>query len=153
MDITINDSSPDFLGDACQIPIRTAAVDIVFCTQVIEHVPHPEKMLREFRRVLKSTGLLILTGPMYWPLHEEPFDYFRFTKHGFAHLLKASGFSQWTIQEDGGDWTQIMLAINLKLISRWTAPLRCAVNFTGVLLDHFSKSNLSPANYTIWARS
>jgi len=51
---------------------------------------------------------------MYWPLHEEPFDFYRFTKYGFVHLLRESGFADWEIQEDGGDWTQIMLALNLK---------------------------------------
>jgi SAM-dependent methyltransferase len=152
MDRSIDDSSPDFLGDACQIPIRTGAVDIVFSAQVIEHVPKPHEMMKEFHRVLRPGGSLVLSGPMYWPLHEEPFDFYRFTRHGFAHLLRDSGFGQWKIQEDGGDWAQIMLAINLKLTSQWASPFRCVVNMAGMLLDSMNGATLSPANYTIWAR-
>jgi SAM-dependent methyltransferase len=152
MDRTREDSAPDFLGDACRIPVQTGVVDILFSTQVIEHVPKPDQMLREFNRVLKPGGSLILTGPMYWPLHEEPFDFYRFTKYGFVHLLRESGFADWEVQEDGGDWAQIMLALNLKLTSRLTIPLRCAVNFAGMALERISGAKQSPANYTIWAR-
>ncbi len=152
MDRSNEDSSPDFLGDACKIPVQTAAVDIVLSTQVIEHVPEPGEMLQEFHRVLKPGGSLILTGPMYWPLHEEPFDYYRFTKHGFTHLLKKAGFRSWNIFEDGGDWAQILLALNSRLTNRLAAPLRCVVNATGMILDKLDGSKLSPANYTIWAK-
>lgn len=152
MDFTTKDSSPDFVGDACRIPIRTGAVDIVLCTQVIEHVPEPSELLCELHRVLRPGGSLILTGPMYWPLHEEPYDFYRFTKYGFIHLLKKSGFSSWEILEDGGDWAQILLAVNLRLTSRLAAPIRCAVNVAGVVLNMLSTSKVSPANYTIWAR-
>lgn len=152
MDRTTEDSSPDVLGSACEIPIRTGAVDIVLCTQVIEHVPEPDKMLREFHRVLRPGGSLILTGPMYWPLHEEPLDFYRFTKYGFMHLLEKSGFTGYRILEDGGDWAQILLAVNLQLKSRLTVPIRCAVNALGVFLDTVIDSKSSPANYTIWAR-
>jgi len=152
MDRTAEDSRPDFLGDACRIPIQTGAVDIVFSTQVIEHVPKPDQMLREFNRVLKPGGFLVLTGPMYWPLHEEPFDFYRFTKYGFVHLLRESGFADWEIREDGGDWAQIVLALNLKLTSRFAIPLRCALNVAGMALERINGAKQSPANYTIWAR-
>ena len=152
MDRTRDDSSPDILGDACHIPVRSQAVDVLVSTQVIEHVAKPDQLLKEFYRVLKPGGSLVLSGPMYWPLHEEPYDFFRFTKHGFAHLLGDSGFERWIIEEDGGDWAQIMLAINLKLTSNLAIPLRCAVNVAGMVLDRLSKSKLSPANYTIWAQ-
>lgn len=152
MDRTTEDSSPNLLGSACRIPIRTGAVDIILCTQVIEHVPEPDEMLGEFHRVLRSGGSLILTGPMYWPLHEEPLDFYRFTKYGFVHLLKKAGFSHWEIVEDGGDWAQILLAVNLQLKSWLTAPIRCAINILGVILNTITTSKLSPANYTILAK-
>jgi hypothetical protein len=31
-------------------------------------------------------------------------------------------------------------------------PLRCIVNIAGLILDNWSESKLSPANYTIWAQ-
>jgi len=153
MDRSSADSSPDFLGDACRIPVRAGVVDIVFATQVIEHVPEPHQMLKEFKRVLKPGGILILSGPMFWPLHEEPYDFYRFTKHGFARLLGDAGFSRWKICEDGGDWAQIGLAVSLKLDSFVAIPLRCLVNVTGEILDYINRSDKCPSNYTVLAES
>ena len=147
------DSSPDFVGDALCLQIKDQSVDIVFATQVIEHVTKPDLMLRECKRVLRADGSLILSGPFYWPLHEEPYDFFRFTKYGFQHLVRDAGFSEWQIREDGGDWAQLMLSVSLRLNSRLLIPLICAVNITGAVLDGMRPSRRSPANYTVLARS
>jgi SAM-dependent methyltransferase len=152
LDHGTEDTSPDVVGDAMQLPIRSEAADIVFSTQVIEHVPNPGLMIRECYRVLKPGGYLILTGPFYWPLHEEPFDFHRFTKYGFAHYLSEAGFSEWEIKEDGGDWAQLFLSMSLRASPRWLAPLRVLINCAGVLLDSLQNAKLSPANYTILAR-
>ena len=50
-------------GDAQSLPIRSEVADAVVATAVIEHVPAPQAMLAECRRVLKSAGLLVLTTP------------------------------------------------------------------------------------------
>lgn len=151
MDRTTSDSSPDLVGDALNLPVRDQSVDIVFATQVIEHVPSPEVMIRECKRVLRPQGALILTGPFYWPLHEEPHDFFRFTKYGFIELLRKAGFSEWQVREDGGDWAQLMLTVNLRFRGRLMIPLICVVNFVGALLDKVSSSRKSPSNYTVMA--
>lgn len=135
------------------LPLQDQSVDIVFATQVIEHVTDPHRMVRECKRILRPDGYLILSGPFYWPLHEEPHDFFRFTKYGFEHLLKDAGFLEWQIREDGGDWAQLMLSISLRLERRWLIPFRCAVNLIGALLDALRPSTRSPANYTVLARA
>lgn len=152
LDCGTEDSSPDLIGDATQLPIGTGAVDIVFSTQVIEHVRNPGLMVKECSRVLKPGGSLILTGPFYWPLHEEPYDFHRFTKYGFAHYLEEAGFSEWEIEEDGGDWAQVCLSVSLRLNRRWLAPFRVLVNSAGAIMDSAFASRLSPSNYTILAR-
>jgi SAM-dependent methyltransferase len=153
MDCGIVDTSPDFIGDALYLPIKDQSVDIVFATQVIEHVTKPDLMVRECKRVLRPHGCLILSGPFYWPLHEEPYDFFRFTKYGFAQLLSDAGFSEWQIREDGGDWAQLMLSVSLRLNSRLLIPMMCAVNLIGAFLDAMTTSRKSPANYTLMARA
>ncbi|HCH59304.1 MAG: 3-demethylubiquinone-9 3-O-methyltransferase [Candidatus Amesbacteria bacterium GW2011_GWA2_47_11b] len=50
-------------GDLEKIPIPDAFFDKVECSEVIEHVIDPKKMLRELRRVLKPKGLLVITFP------------------------------------------------------------------------------------------
>ena len=151
MDHGTVDTSPDLVGDALRLPIRDQSVDIVFATQVIEHLTNPHDMVRECKRVLRPRGCLIVSGPFYWPLHEEPYDFFRFTKYGFAQLMKDAGFSEWQIREDGGDWAQMMLSVCLRL-NKWVFPLRCAVNLTGAFLESVNKSTRLPANYTVLAK-
>jgi SAM-dependent methyltransferase len=151
MDHGTVDTSPDLVGDALSLPIRDQSVDIVFATQVIEHVTNPHAMVRECKRVLRPNGFLILSAPFFWPLHEEPYDFFRFTKYGFAQLLKDAGFSDWQILEDGGDWAQLMLSVCLRL-NKWLFPLRCVVNVVGAVLDAVNRSTRLPANYTVLAK-
>jgi SAM-dependent methyltransferase len=152
VDYSDNDSSPDIIADAMNIPLESETADIVFSTQVIEHVPNPKEMVKECFRLLKPGGYLILTGPFYWPLHEEPYDFHRFTKYGFESMLSNSGFSFWEIRPDGGDWAQIFLSINLKMKSKLTIPFRIILNLFGSLLDEFDKAYGSPSNYTIIAK-
>jgi SAM-dependent methyltransferase len=144
-------SSPDFVGDALRLPVMDQSFDIVFATQVIEHVTNPHVMVRECKRILRPKGCLILSGPFFWPLHEEPYDFFRFTKYGFEQLVKDAGFLEWQILEDGGDWAQFMLSVSLRL-NKWLFPLRCAVNIAGALLDSTNWSTRLPANYTVLAK-
>lgn len=112
---TAEGADPDIMGNATDLPVESETVDIVFTTQVIEHVPEPQKMINECFRVLKPGGALVLTGPFYWPIHEEPYDYYRYTRYGLEYMLQKAGFATWEIRPDGGDWAQILLSINLKV--------------------------------------
>jgi ubiquinone/menaquinone biosynthesis C-methylase UbiE len=78
-------------ADAMRLPVRDASVDTVLCTEVIEHLPRPAECFAEFVRVLRPGGHLILTTPLFWHLHEEPRDYYRYTSHGLRYLMTANG--------------------------------------------------------------
>src|ERR1700693_1872204 len=131
MDHGIVDTWPDFVGDALCLSIRDQSVNIVFATQGIEHLTNPHVMVRECKRVLRPNGCLILSGSFFfWLLHEEPDDFFRFTKYGFEQWLKDAGFLEWQILKDRGDWARFVLSVCLRL-NKWLFPLRCAVNLTG----------------------
>lgn len=147
---TAEGADPDILGDATDLPVKSETVDIVFTTQVIEHVPEPQKMINECFRVLKPGGALVLTGPFYWPIHEEPYDYYRYTRYGLEYMLQKAGFTTWEIRPDGGDWAQILLSINLK-VPRVFFPIRILVNCLGLLAEKVSTSENIPANYTLKA--
>ena len=59
------------VGDVENMPFADASFNTVVCTEVLEHVPHPDDALREIRRVLRGGGTLIGSVParsMIWRL-------------------------------------------------------------------------------------
>ncbi|WP_395051077.1 class I SAM-dependent methyltransferase [Flavobacterium sp.] len=102
----------DVLCEANNIPLESMSFDTVLSTQVIEHVEDHQGLVNEAFRLLKPNGYFILSGPMYWNLHEEPYDFFRFTKHGFKYILEKAGFEVSEIVSNGGAWATLGQVIN-----------------------------------------
>jgi len=92
------------LGIGDHLPMESESVDTVLSTQVLEHVPDPARYVKEASRVLKRGGRLILTCPGAYMLHEEPRDYFRYTKYGLKYLIEACGLKIVRIDPAGGAW-------------------------------------------------
>jgi SAM-dependent methyltransferase len=105
----------DILCEATAIPEPDGAYDTVLCTQVLEHVDDPEKVMREAHRILEPNGYFILSIPFAWELHEEPYDFFRFSKYGIDAMISRNGFKAVTIKANGGKWAAIM-QLNLNAI-------------------------------------
>jgi ubiquinone/menaquinone biosynthesis C-methylase UbiE len=84
------------------LPFIDNSVDAILCTQVLEHVKYPEKVLQEFHRTLKVDGELFMTVPQGAGLHERPHDYFRFTSYALDFLFKKTGFNIVFIKPRGG---------------------------------------------------
>jgi SAM-dependent methyltransferase len=107
LDATVGDPEWDYSGiDLCAdlggIPLRSSSVDLVLNTQVLEHVENPGVVLREIRRVLKDGGSLLLTAPQGWPEHQQPNDFYRFTRFALSSLMKEAGFSESHVEPIGG---------------------------------------------------
>jgi len=94
----------DVLCAANNIPLESDFYDTIFSTQTIEHVEDHQGLVNEAFRLLKKDGYFILSGPMYWYLHEQPYDFFRFTKYGFREVLEKAGFILIDIKANGGMW-------------------------------------------------
>ena len=82
--------------------VETGRFDFVFCRNVLEHVKSPQKALTEIYRVLRESGTAIITVPHLGYLHNEPYDYWRFTKYSLREMAKDSGFEIVAIKELGG---------------------------------------------------
>lgn len=76
------------IGDAMSLGIADDTFDVVLCTEVLEHLPEPQRGVDEMFRVLRPGGTLLLTTRFLFPIHDAPHDYFRFTKYGLRYLLR-----------------------------------------------------------------
>jgi len=105
----------DVWASGLHLPFADGSFDVVLCTQVLEHVPRPWQLIQEVFRVLRIGGKLILTAPQTWGLHEEPCDYYRFTKYGLQYLLEGAGFEVRSIKARGG----VFRAMGQTLMNFW----------------------------------
>lgn len=48
------------VADAHKIPYKANTFDLVICTEVLEHIDHPETVLKEIKRVLKKNGIAVI---------------------------------------------------------------------------------------------
>lgn len=158
----------DIISPATDIPLPDNSKDTVFTTQVIEHVADHRKLLAEAYRILKPGGYLILSGPMAWEHHEEPYDFFRFTRYGFEYILKETGFNEIVITPNGGKWAMVGQLFHNSLRSScygkrslrarllkgiyFIFRLKWIINWFFVWLDNFDKDYSSTLNFVVTAR-
>lgn len=105
--IQSDQNSVDVICPATDLKFNNEQFDTVLCTQVLEHVFEHDKLMSEAFRVLRPGGHLILTVPFAWELHEEPYDFFRYTKHALKQLFEQTGFEIDYIKPNGGKWATI----------------------------------------------
>ena len=92
----------DVISLSDRLPFSDNQFDAVLCTQVLEHVPEPEALLRETCRVTRPGGRLFLTAPLGFGEHQQPYDYYRYTRFGLRYLLEKAGFTVKSIKPRGG---------------------------------------------------
>jgi SAM-dependent methyltransferase len=76
----------DVAADAALLPFHDAQFQRVECDAVLEHVPDPDRVMREIERVLQPGGYAHIVTPFCHPFHEYPKDYRRFTPDGLAAM-------------------------------------------------------------------
>lgn len=91
-DIASNQVADIRLEEDGRLPLHNNMADIVLSTQVLEHVPNPDLYISEAYRILKSSGLLILSTHGIWMYHPDPADYWRWTSAGLQKILEKAGF-------------------------------------------------------------
>lgn len=94
----------DLCGTAYEIPVEDESYDTILCSAVLEHLEEPGRAISEMRRVLKGNGIVILTAPLFWHLHEEPRDFYRYTKYGLKYLFEKAGFEIVELHSLSGFW-------------------------------------------------
>src|SRR2546425_2958604 len=109
---SLGPSRPDFLYDGNRLPFGDGSFDTVLSIQVLEHTPHPRRLVAEMARVLKKGGTLILAAPFSFRLHEEPHDYFRYSPHGLRELCSEAGLVIDHVEQVGSLWSLVGHKLN-----------------------------------------
>ncbi len=152
----------DIKSDICNIPVKNESFDYILCTQVLEHLEFPERAFKEFYRILKKGGKLILTAPLGFGEHQIPYDFFRYTKYGLKSLGERNNLELISLKPQGGVfinleyilWQSISIFIPFKdntIIRYFFFILLFAIKFiSGVFfcfLDIFDKNKFYTNNY------
>ena len=118
----------DFCGDAAALPLADESVDTILCTEVMEHVPNPEKTIAEFARVLRPGGTVITTAPFVYPIHDA-YDFFRYSPDGLAAIMKRHGLTVEEVKPLSGTAVTLATMVNLYwyeigfIWTKWLYPI------------------------------
>jgi SAM-dependent methyltransferase len=77
----------DIILSLHQINLPSESVGTVLILDTLEHVEFPRKAIEESYRILKPNGILVISSVMNFPIHDYPYDYWRFTPEAFKSLL------------------------------------------------------------------
>lgn len=107
LDLSVGDAQWDYsgldvIGDLALLPFRDGAFDAAINIVTLEHVTDPARVLCELSRTLSPGGGILLIAPMEWEEHQQPHDYFRFTRYGLQYLFERAGFTEISIRPVGG---------------------------------------------------
>jgi SAM-dependent methyltransferase len=84
------------------LDFNNSEFDTILLSDVLEHILYPHNLMKEIYRILRPNGCLIINVPFFYCLHEEPFDYFRYTKFALAEMAKKSGLTILELKTYGG---------------------------------------------------
>ncbi len=143
---------PDVYGDGQQLPLADESVDCVALLDVLEHIPDPERCLREAARALNVGGELMVHVPFAYPLHDEPFDFLRPTSHALRRWLAGAGLEPIELEAWGTPGETAALWANLALagtIAGLIARSRVFVLLLPMLLVVALTSNLAAALFSL----
>ncbi|MBT0653027.1 class I SAM-dependent methyltransferase [Geomobilimonas luticola] len=95
-------SNLDIVSDITAIPEPNASFDGIMCIEVLEHLSDPILAFREFSRLLKPDGQLIVTAPFCSLTHFAPYHFYTgFNRYFFEKHLNACGFRVDELVENG----------------------------------------------------
>ncbi|MBM3201746.1 MAG: methyltransferase domain-containing protein [Chlamydiae bacterium] len=109
----------DFVSDVTNIPVEDDFFDVVICTEVLEHVPHPDQVLYEISRILKKGGCVFLSAPFACGLHQEPYHFYTgFTPYWYQKFLPEAGMKITKITPNNG-FFKYLAQENTRFLGLW----------------------------------
>lgn len=142
----------DACVDATSMPFADGAVDSLACLSVVEHIYDIQAAFAEFRRVLRPGGLLVLTVPFAFPIHDRQ-DFWRPTDQSLDLLLR-DGFEPIEITHLGGKISTIVSGLQRPLgkYSKRYLPLKVFGLGFAAAVGRFDQPDGSPLGWGVVAQ-
>jgi SAM-dependent methyltransferase len=101
----------DITGSAEALPVEDASFDVVLCTQVLEHVDDPARVVAELRRVTAPGGRVLASTHGVMLYHPNPQDLWRWTHTGLDRLFRNGGWDDVTVRPGAGSAEALALLL------------------------------------------
>ena len=91
----IDSKNVDVVGDAHNLSeyFKPNSFDVIVSSSVFEHLHSPWKVVIEMNKVLKRNGLVFISTHQSVGIHDQPWDYFRFSEYSWRSLFnEKTGF-------------------------------------------------------------
>lgn len=84
------------------LPLPNESFDTILITDVLEHIYNPHILWSEMSRILKPNGKILMGIPFLFNLHEEPYDYFRYSEFAIKMFCDKNSLQILSIVSIGG---------------------------------------------------
>jgi hypothetical protein len=103
LDLTDPNFCKNYLGDK---------VNLVCIFEVLEHTKDPSLAIKNIYNLIEKGSVVLLSTPFIFNIHDEPNDFYRFTKYGLKEIFKE--FSEVEIKEKNG-WLESIFVIIMRI--------------------------------------
>ncbi|MGA1868154.1 MAG: class I SAM-dependent methyltransferase [bacterium] len=143
-------SALDIICDITNIHEPDESFDAIMCIEVLEHLPEPIKAIKEFSRLLKPDGLLIITSPFCSLSHFSPYHFYSgFNRYFYETHLTTYGFQILELEANGNFFEYMGQELRrIKSVSEKNAQdtphliERCAIRIVLKMLERFSNKDI-----------
>lgn len=84
------------------IPVSDNSFNTIILSDVLEHIEKPSLLLTEAYRLLDTNGVILINVPFLYWIHEQPYDFYRYTEFGLKKLIENAGFKIEVFEVVGG---------------------------------------------------
>ena len=120
----------DYVSNVWEIDEKPKSFDVILCTEVLEHVPYPNETIKEFSRLLRLGGILLLTAPFFCVPHMQPYFYYTgFSEEYHHHIIIENGFEIVSIASNGNAFDVLAWETNRSSQFVNNMPLRHIYSF------------------------
>ena len=161
IDVDVN-REPDQVIDVCdldQLKDLTFTPQLICMFEVLEHTKNPINAIQNLYEIIDENSYVMLSTPFIFHIHDEPYDFFRFTKYGLEILFH--NFKEVVIKPRNG-WFETILVLFVRLrmerniLSKMIGNLFILIYFLltpiTYLLQSIIKSEKITTGYFVYAK-